>query len=80
MKPNNTIIIIIIASLLMSGCNNFNAGKPMSANKNPGIYFEIPVTDMPRAKAFYEAVFGYDFVSENIHGEAPSYEKPTFYC
>ncbi len=40
----------------------------MSANKNPGIYFEIAVTDMQRAKAFYEAVFGYDFVSENIHG------------
>lgn len=36
--------------------------------KNPGIYFEIPVKDMQRAKAFYEAVFGYDFVSENIHG------------
>ncbi len=39
----------------------------MGTNKNPAIYFEIPVTDMPRAKAFYEAVFGYDFVSENIH-------------
>lgn len=40
----------------------------MSAKTNPGMYFEIAVTDMPRAKAFYEAVFGYDFVSENIHG------------
>jgi predicted enzyme related to lactoylglutathione lyase len=40
----------------------------MGANKNPAVYFEIPVNDMPRAKVFYEAVFGYDFVSENIHG------------
>jgi predicted enzyme related to lactoylglutathione lyase len=40
----------------------------MRINKNPGIYFEIPVTNMPRAQAFYEAVFGYDFVSGNIHG------------
>ena len=32
------------------------------------MYFEIPVTDMQRAMAFYEAVFGYDFVLENIHG------------
>ena len=29
----------------------------MNANTNPGIYFEISVTDMQRAKAFYEAVF-----------------------
>ncbi|MCE2993683.1 MAG: VOC family protein [Alphaproteobacteria bacterium] len=40
----------------------------MTTQKNPGIYFEIPVTDMQRAKAFYEAVFEYDFVLENIHG------------
>lgn len=39
----------------------------METNKNPGIYFEIPVIEMPRAKAFYEAVFGYDFVLETIH-------------
>ena len=40
----------------------------MGNNKNPAIYFEIPVKDMQRAKAFYEAVFAYDFVSDNIHG------------
>lgn len=37
-------------------------------SKNPGVYFEIPVTDMQRAQAFYAAVFGYDFVLERIHG------------
>jgi predicted enzyme related to lactoylglutathione lyase len=40
----------------------------MARKTNPGTYFEIPVTDMTRAKAFYEAVFGYDFVLETIHG------------
>ena len=27
--------------------------------KNPVCYFEIPVTDLERAVAFYTAVFGY---------------------
>ncbi|MCA3243764.1 MAG: VOC family protein [Alphaproteobacteria bacterium] len=34
----------------------------------PAIYFEIPVTDLARAKQFYTAVFGYDFTEETIHG------------
>lgn len=28
---------------------------------NPVVWFEIHVTDMARAKAFYEAVFGFEF-------------------
>jgi predicted enzyme related to lactoylglutathione lyase len=35
---------------------------------NPVLYFEIPVTDMDRAIAFYQAVFGYDFTRETIDG------------
>ncbi|MFO0500475.1 MAG: VOC family protein [Pseudomonadota bacterium] len=35
---------------------------------NPAVYFEIPVSDMPRAMAFYSSVFGYDFNLETIHG------------
>jgi hypothetical protein len=57
MKLKTSIFITIVASLLISGCSHFNAGTPMNANTNPGIYFEISVTDMQRAKAFYEAVF-----------------------
>ena len=30
----------------------------MAEKMNPVIWFEIPVTDMARGKAFYEAVFG----------------------
>jgi predicted enzyme related to lactoylglutathione lyase len=43
-----------------------NSGAQMK--KNPGSYFEIPVTDMNRAIKFYSSVFGYDFTRENIHG------------
>jgi uncharacterized protein len=35
---------------------------------NPVSYFEIPVTDMPRAIAFYERVFGYDLKRTMIDG------------
>lgn len=31
-------------------------------------YFEIPVTDLDRAQAFYEAVFGFDFERATIDG------------
>ena len=31
-------------------------------------YFEIPVTDMPRAIKFYEAVFGHHLTPDNIDG------------
>jgi uncharacterized protein len=31
-------------------------------------YFEIPVTDLNRAVAFYGAVFGFDFTTETVDG------------
>ena len=40
----------------------------MKPATNPAVYFEIPVRDMKRATKFYEYVFGFDFVHENIHG------------
>lgn len=33
---------------------------------NPVVYFEIPVTDMQRAKRFYEAVFSFAFEMDII--------------
>ncbi|RVU37121.1 VOC family protein [Rheinheimera riviphila] len=39
----------------------------MVQKPNPAMYFEIPVTDMTRAMAFYEKVFGFDFQLEQIH-------------
>lgn len=35
---------------------------------NPVGWFEIPVTDMARAKAFYEAVFGFEMTPGNVNG------------
>jgi uncharacterized protein len=46
----------------------------MPAPANPVPYFEIPVTDMDRAVAFYSAVFGYDFTRETVDG----YEMALF--
>jgi hypothetical protein len=35
---------------------------------NPAVYFEIPVTDIERAMAFYTSVFGFKFELEEIDG------------
>lgn len=35
---------------------------------NPVFHFEIPVTDMDRAIAFYEDVFGYRLTHEEVDG------------
>jgi uncharacterized protein len=35
---------------------------------NPVCYFEIPVSDLARAMAFYEKVFGYDFEQATVDG------------
>jgi uncharacterized protein len=40
---------------------------------NPVCYFEIPVTDMPRAMRFYTAVFGYDFEEASLDGHAMAF-------
>lgn len=34
---------------------------------NPGVYFEIPVTNLERAIQFYTSVFGFGFERETIH-------------
>lgn len=41
---------------------------------NPVFYFEIPVTDMDRAVAFYEGVFGFSFERKIVDG----YEMALF--
>ena len=38
------------------------------AMTNPVFHFEIPVTDMDRAVAFYEDVFGYALTRETVDG------------
>lgn len=41
--------------------------EKMSRSFNPALYFEIPVTDMDRALAFYTSVFGFEFEKDIIH-------------
>jgi uncharacterized protein len=54
-----------IALALLASCDK--PPKETSA-MNPVSYFEIPVTDIDRAMAFYTTVFGVDFVRETVDG------------
>jgi len=38
----------------------------MPSHANPVNWFEIPVTDLSRAKKFYETVFGFDIVETEM--------------
>lgn len=38
----------------------------MAAKMNPVIWFEIPVADLVRGKAFYEAVFGQNLIVNDM--------------
>lgn len=60
---------LVLLALGLAMAVPVGAAAPMKAPPmNPAIYFEIPVTDLARAKQFYAAVFGYDFTEGEIHG------------
>lgn len=75
MTIGNTIYLLC-ALVLLQACNaSVTIQKNQSTlysedrmHKNPGSYFEIPVSDIDRAIKFYSSVFGYDFTRETIHG------------
>jgi predicted enzyme related to lactoylglutathione lyase len=60
--------------LAVAACNSPAAPDPApdstgeAAMINPVVHFEIPVTDMDRAAAFYEAVLGHPLTRENVDG------------
>ena len=58
--------ILASFAILISACS-LHEGDKVTQKTNPAMYFEIPVTDMKRAMAFYEKVFGFDFQLEEIH-------------
>ena len=68
------IVSVAALALLTLGCTpaDSEAQAPPQGSKapmaNPVFHFEIPVTDMDRAIAFYEAVFGYDLTRESADG------------
>ena len=68
-----TFYILVLQACIdskKSTSQNEKVTVTMPAKFNPVVYFEIPVTDMPRAIAFYKAVFNFTFEVENIdHNE-----------
>lgn len=67
-KISSNLVSGIVASftIFISGCS-IHQDVNMAKKTNPAMYFEIPVTDMKRAMAFYKTVFGFDFQIEEIH-------------
>lgn len=60
--------VLIASTLVLSGCTKENNSERSKRVKNPVVYFEIPVTDIDRASAFYEKVFGYKLERTSIDG------------
>jgi uncharacterized protein len=65
----------LLAFLLFSSCSNHKSENTATKvelkdtamkQTNPAVYFEIPVTNMERAKKFYTVVFKVDFTEEII--------------
>lgn len=67
MKYASTLVAFTVM-ISAAGCTPTLQMEGRHVTRNPISYFEIPVTDMPRAMAFYSAVFGYSFERETIDG------------
>lgn len=50
-----------------------DTGPERRAMSNPVFHFEIPVADLDRAIAFYEAVFGYSLIRREVDGYAMAF-------
>ncbi len=67
-------IALLPLSLIAAGCAPEAKGGAQAADgeqtvmTNPVVHFEIPVTNMDRAIAFYQAVFGYQLTREQVDG------------
>ena len=74
MSPGAALTLFAPLSLMAIACGPDTAGSaPASEGKhvfmsNPVVHFEIPVTDLDRAIAFYEGVFGYQLSRQNVDG------------
>jgi predicted enzyme related to lactoylglutathione lyase len=70
-----SFIVTVTAGLTIAACTTGSADKTIGktsqdarAMTNPVFHFEIPVSDMDRAKAFYESVFGYRLTRTEVDG------------
>jgi hypothetical protein len=60
-------LALLLPALLIACSAPAERTKPVT---NPVVYFEIPVADIDRAAAFYQAVFGYSLTRQTIDGYA----------
>jgi uncharacterized protein len=62
----------VLLALLTAACSGEPpqkvAREEAGIKSNPVVHFEIPVTDMDRAVAFYEDVLGYSLTRESVDG------------
>jgi uncharacterized protein len=70
-RKNFFLILYTYFIISVLGCNNSvklneDDKTKSTSDFNPVVYFEIPVTNMTRAIAFYKAVFNFTFEVENI--------------
>ena len=70
-----SFIVTVTVGLTIAACTTGSADKIVSQTRqdaramtNPVFHFEIPVSDMDRAKAFYESVFGYRLTRTEVDG------------
>ncbi|MCU0334075.1 MAG: VOC family protein [Chitinophagaceae bacterium] len=67
MRAEVPSLLSVLCWLLLAACQQPAPARP-APQPQPGAYFEIPVSDMPRAVRFYEVVFGYRFQPDTIDG------------
>lgn len=70
-RYENQISLIAISNsqaIEMDGTQQKIVGSINKEKTNPAVYFEIPITDMERAIAFYEDVFSFEFEREQLDG------------
>jgi uncharacterized protein len=73
MRPFYTLQLLVFASVSLAACSQTHEKEKTEVN-HPAYYFEIPVTDMDRAIAFYETVLGTTLKRDTIDG----YEMALF--
>ena len=73
MRPLAAILPLALIGATCVPGDHGEAQREKAAMSNPVFHFEIPVTDMDRAVAFYEAVFGYRLTRETVDGYAMAF-------
>jgi len=69
-------IILCLFSISFLACQQQDSMKNttlMNQKSNPAVYFEIPVSDMPRAIDFYKNVFNFTFETEYFDNNEMAY-------